>query len=260
MDKTLEVTEFSRHLSDLVPNPWQGARIIQELIEKLRKEGLSNNDIYDRRASLAFWLRKHVERQVETQAERIFCEKLHSDKLRFDLEIGGANYDVRNCYEIQVHPNDRLLAKPYGNHLQLNLFEPLYEGHFDSDLEKKFAYYLDEQEALRWWHRVAARQQGEYYLQGWKEQRVYPDFVGTVAKGEKKQRILIFDTKGNFLEGSRDSKYKRRLLKILEGAFNAAGTMNVSEGTVFSGLFDLVFEDYANTGFAEITPRLTDGL
>ena len=65
----------------------------------------------------------------------------------------------------------------YGEPMQLTLFEKVFEQQFDSELEKKFAYYLDEEKALRWWHRVAARQRGGYYLQGWKRGRIYPDFV-----------------------------------------------------------------------------------
>ena len=106
---------------------------------------------------------------MENQAEQVFCEKLNQGEIRFDLETGQPNFRMFEHYEIQVRSNDRPLLKRYGEPLQLNLFEPIFEQHFDSDLEKKFAYYLDEQQALRWWHRVAVRQQGEYYVQGWKQ-------------------------------------------------------------------------------------------
>lgn len=44
------------------------------------------------------------------------------------------------------------------------MFEPIYESQFDSDLERDFARYLDEQRALQWWHRIASRQQGTFRL------------------------------------------------------------------------------------------------
>ena len=113
--------------------------------------------------------------EVEKQAERVFRNKLDYGEIRFDLETQAPNYRMVNSYEIQVAADDKPLAQ-YGNPVQLTLFEPVFEQQFDSELEKKFAYYLDEEKALRWWHRVAARQRGAYYLQGWKRGRIYPRF------------------------------------------------------------------------------------
>ena len=65
---------------------------------------------------------------------------------------------------------------------KLSLFEPVFDREFDSDLERNFARYLDEQKALRWWHRVAVRQRGDYYLRGWKQERIWPDFVAMAGE------------------------------------------------------------------------------
>lgn len=123
-------------------------------------------------------------------------------------------------------------------------------------MEKKFAYYLDEERALRWWYRVAARQRGEYYLQGWKQGRIYPDFVAMTNEVAGATRVLIFDTKGEHLGGNLDTEYKRKVLETLEGAFNAAGTMVVHDSSRWKGIFQLVFNDQE---FLEITARLNDG-
>ena len=53
IDKTVRVSDFTRHLSDTVPNLWHTARIARELIEGLERDGASEEDIYDRRAYLA---------------------------------------------------------------------------------------------------------------------------------------------------------------------------------------------------------------
>ena len=118
----------------------------------------------------------------------------------------------------------------YSQNLQLSLFEQMFEQHFDSELERKFAYYLDEERALQWWHRVAARQQGEYYLQGWKQQRIYPDFVAMAHAVGGTTRVLVFDTKGEHLAGNLDTAYKEKVLKTLEGVFNNAGKMTMRDG------------------------------
>ena len=162
-------------------------------------------------------------------------------------------------YEIHVGDDDRLLTRKSYEPIQLSLFEPVFVSQFNK-LENSFARYLDEQKALKWWHRVAARQKGEYYLQGWKQGRIYPDFVALASRGDDERRVLIFDTKGEHLSGNQDTEYKKKVLETLEGAFNAAGTIKLIEGTTVTGVFQLVFEKHLETNFAEITPRLADEL
>ena len=172
IDKTVKVSDFARRLSDILPNPWHAARIAQDLSERLKADGETEAAIYDRHSYLAHLLREHVKGEVEKQAEQVFRNKLNEGDIRFDLETGQPNFRMVDSYKIQVRSDDRRLEKRYGEPVQLSLFEPVFEQHFDTELEKKFAYYLDEQKAVQWWHRVAVRQQGEYYLQGWKQGRI----------------------------------------------------------------------------------------
>ena len=237
IDKTVKVSHFTRHLSDILPNPWQAARIADQLIKHLKATGDTDADIYDQRAYLAHLLREHVKNEVETQAEQVFHEKLGQGEIRFDLEVGQPNFRMKHHYEIQVSSDDRPLLRNY-EPVQLTLFEPVFEREFDSELEKKFACYLDEQRAVQWWHRVAVRQQGEYYLQGWKQSRIYPDFVAMANE----ERLLIFETKGEHLLGNPDTEYKRKVLKALEGAFNDVGTMRLGESP--NSIFRLVFSEH----------------
>ena len=246
IDKTVKVSHFTRHLSDILPNPWHAARIVGQLIEDQKQDGKTDADIYDRRAYLAHLLREHVKNEVERQAEQVFHEKLRQGEIRFDLEVGQPNFRMKHHYEIQVSANDRPLLRNY-ERVQLTLFEPVFERDFDSELEKKFACYLDEQRAVQWWHRVAVRQQGEYYLQGWKQGRIYPDFVAMASE----TRLLIFETKGEHLIGNPDTEYKRRVLKALEGAFNAVGTVTLGEAP--GSIFQLVFSEHE---FSEIGAQL----
>ena len=183
---------------------------------------------------------------MEVQAEQVFHEKLRQGEIRFDLEVGQPNFRMKHHYEIQVSSGDRTLERNY-EPVQLSLFEPVFERYFSNELEKKFACYLDEQRAVQWWHRVAARQQDEYYLQGWKQGRIYPDFVAMANE----TRLLIFETKGEHLIGNPDTEYKRRVLKALEGAFNAVGTMRLRDGS--KSIFQLVFSEHE---FSQITARL----
>ena len=252
IDKTVNVSDFARRLSDIMPNLWQAARIAEQMTENLKQNGETEADIYDRRSYLAHVLREHVKSEVEKQAEQVFRRKLDQDEIRFDLETREPNYRMVDSYKIQVHSSDRQLER-YGEPVQLTLFEKVFEQQFDSELEKNFAYYLDEERALQWWHRVAARQRGEYYLQGWKQGRIYPDFVAMTNEIAGVTRVLIFDTKGEHLAGNLDTEYKQKVLETLEGAFNTAGRMVVRDGPKRKGIFQLVFSEQE---FLEISARL----
>ena len=252
IEKKISISDFARRLSDIMPNLWQAARIAQQMYERLRADDETEEAIYDQRSYLAHVLREHVKSEVEKQAEQVFRRKLEHGEIRFDLETQEPNYQMVDSYEIQVHSNDRQLER-YSNAVQLSLFEKVFEQQFDSELEKKFAYYLDEELALQWWHRVAARQRGEYYLQGWKRGRIYPDFVAMANEIGGVTHVLIFDTKGEHLAGNLDTEYKRKVLETLEGAFNSAGRMVVSDGPRRKGIFQLVFSEQ---DFLEIPPRL----
>ena len=161
VDKSFKLAWYARRLSDIVPNPWQAARIVQDMERRLREENMKDEDIYDNRSVLADQLRQHVERKAEEMAEQAFKEKLTRGSIKFSLEAGSPKYQMAKQYEIQTPEDAGIMAGDDGRQLRFSLFEPIYMEHFDSKLEQKFARYLDAQKALRWWHRVAARQRVE---------------------------------------------------------------------------------------------------
>lgn len=246
INKTIQVEWFARRLSDVVPNPFQAARIVLQLMERLRVAGEDDEDIYDKRSYLSNALREHVTRIVEKQAEQVFRNKLQRGEIRFDLKAGQPNFRMVESYEVPATDNEGLLARKDGRTVQISLFEPVYAQQFDSELERKFARYLDEQKALKWWHRVAVRQRGEYYLRGWKQERIWPDFVAMGGEVDGKPHVLVFETKGEHLRGNPDTDYKQQVLETLQDTFNekivAAGTMTVRKGPA-KGTFQLVFNE-----------------
>ena len=253
IEKKISIADFARRLSDIMPNLWQAARVAEQMYERLRADGETEEVIYDKRSYLVHVLREHVKSEIEKQSEQIFRGKLDQGEIRFDLETRESNYQIVDSYEIQIHPDDRPFIRRNFEPIQLSLFEPVFERQFDSELKKKFAYYLDEEFALQWWHRVAARQRGEYYLQGWKRRRIYPDFVAMANEIGGVTHVMIFHTKGEHLAGNLDTEYKRKVLETLEGAFNTTGRMVVSDGPRQKGIFQLVFSEQ---NFLEISARL----
>lgn len=240
VDRTLKLSWFARRLSDVIPNPWQASRIAKSLLSNLTESGESDDAIHGRRSWLIHALRKHVSDRVDNLAQAVFMKKLGQKEIRFDLNPGRPSFRMAGCYEIPVPDDAGLMTGNDGLALQLSLFEPIYTHQFDSGLERKFARYLDEQKALQWWHRIAARQGGDYYLKGWKQNRIWPDFVAIGGNEGGRQHLLVYETKGEHLAGS-DTDYKKHVLDALKGAFDC-GSMTVREGPA-KGIFKLVFDE-----------------
>ena len=254
IDKTAQMAWYARRISDVMPNPFQASRVAGELVQRMRDAGRDDAAIYGQRTALARQLREHVVKALDQQAEQVFRARLGSGEIRFDLETSDHNHLVAKSYEIPIADTDVQLQR-YGQSVQLSLFEPVFERHYN-ELERRFAFYLDEQKALQWWHRVAVRQRGDYYLQGWRRNRVWPDFVAMAGAARGKPSVLVFETKGEHLQGNDDTDYKERLFAALEETFNA-GKMTVHDGPA-KGVFRLVFD---KEGFpdAETALALTSG-
>lgn len=253
IDKSVQISWFARRLSDIVPNPWQASRLAKQMIYLYPIANGKDRDeiIYDRRSDLSQELRKQVSKELNKRAQEIFISKLQKKEIRFDLETGQPNYRLIDSYEIPISPDEPILQRRYGQSLQLSLFEPVFARDFDSNLERKFARYLDEQKALLWWHRVAKNQKEDYYLYGWKQGTIYPDFIAMAGDKEGKLSILVYETKGAHMSGSVDTDYKRLVLETLEEAFNY-GTMTVRTGPA-KGAFRMVFsEEEFSSALAEL--------
>jgi type III restriction enzyme len=116
------------------------------------------------------------------------------------------------------HPLNALkLSRKTGDPVERSLFAPAYKHDFNGD-EEDFACYLDEQAALKWWHRNVAKS-GQYFVQGWRKNRVYPDFIFAVARNDNSQKIVVIETKGDQLEGNLDTEYKRKLLQLVNDSY-----------------------------------------
>ena len=246
VDTTITLEWFTRQIRDLVPNPWQGARIAGELIAGLRERDLDDDAIYEQRRLEALRLHGHVTSEVERLAERVFRDKLRAGDIRFDLEVGQPNFRVPTTVDRRIAPDDAPLSS-HGQPVQKSLFDLAPQRDYN-ELERKFALYLDANEAIQWWHRVAVRQQHEYYLRGWKPDRIWPDFVAMSGDSSSDAELLIVETKGKFLENP-DTSYKEKVLATLEQRFNEGptecGAVTVADGPA-KGQFRIVFgeEDF----------------
>jgi type III restriction enzyme len=241
----LEVSFFVRRLNDVIPNPWQAARIVKATLQVYREQGTDEDTLFANRLYLSEVLKNKLRTHIETLTQTVFQQKLDNNKIRFSLETDvELNFELEKMIEVNISKDAKRLTRSDASPVQLNLFNPVYEAEFNN-LEKDFALYLDKKDAIQWWHRIAARQ--GYFLQGWRRDRVYPDFIACV-QGDKKgqQRLLIFETKGQHLEGNSDTTYKQELIQTLETAYKNAteyGTMEVTGPNDKPMSFRMLLED-----------------
>ncbi|MCY3574533.1 MAG: DEAD/DEAH box helicase family protein [Chloroflexi bacterium] len=230
IDKTLRIAWFARRLSDIVPNPWQAAEFAQGMIKLLRQNGLSDEEMFDGRAKFVDQLRSHLRDERDRLCKAIYEKKLATGQIKFDF-FTEPNFAFREHEPFRWQKGDHTLEKPGGLPIQLSLFERVYESQFDSKLEKDFAYHLEKQ-PIKWWHRVKR----EYYVIGWRNEKIYPDFV-TFAD----RHFGLFETKGAHLRNA-DTEYKRQVFELLQGHFNsAARQIRVRQRTPQQGQFEIVY-------------------
>ena len=153
--------------------------------------------------------------EIHVHNERVFCELLASGGLSFRLEGNGLNWELveKLAFEVSIPPDYQITHKGNGQPVEKSMFEQIWSRHFNG-LEKDVALYIDDVKAVRWWHRIAV--QADWYLDGWKKKRVFPDFLVALeeVKG-KPTRLVVVETKGLHLQND-DTEYKRRLFEVLE--------------------------------------------
>jgi type III restriction enzyme len=233
-----------RQLLEVVPNPWQGLRILDEVLEKLRSKGLSDLQIYSLRLDLLLSIKNDLKKQINSMAEQIFRAKLANGDIALKLAASRdskLNWALAETLEVEVSDHDRPLRRKNGQPLEKSLFETVYQREFNN-LEKRSAWYLDEHEMVHWWHRLAVNRRA-WSLQGWQRHRVYPDLLACVHAHEDGQyRFSVLETKGEHLKGNDDTEYKRRLFELLTQHMNTA--QSVGELTLDGEMrFEMLLED-----------------
>jgi type III restriction enzyme len=215
-DPAIDVPAMVRLLLDVVPNPWQGARIVGEALTALRARGLSENRIFTNRLFLVKAIKENVRTQINDASEAAFRRMLADGDLSFQLVSSGdpaLNWELAQTLELEITDEDRVLLRKNGASLEKSFLEPIYQKQVN-ELEREVAWYLDGDKAVKWWHRIAVKQ--DWHLQGWQRGRIYPDFLACLHdNGDGTMQFRVLETKGLHLKGNEDTAYKERLFELL---------------------------------------------
>jgi type III restriction enzyme len=212
----LDFPALVRLLLDVIPNPWQGARVLNETLTELRRRKLSEKRIFANRLFLVKAIRDDLKEQVGKATELEFRRMLSVNELSFRLEASNdpiLNWELAETLELDLTDEDKVLLHKNGEPLEKSLFTPVYQRQVNG-LEKDVAWYLDGDKAVHWWHRIAVHQ--DWHLQGWQRSRIYPDFLACLHEtGDGKVCFTVLETKGLHLKGNDDTVYKQRLFDLL---------------------------------------------
>jgi type III restriction enzyme len=233
IEASLDRPSLIRRMLDVVPNPWQGARILDATLAELRKR-VDEKTIVNSRLTLVDRMARDLQQQLEVATESIFRAKVKSGEIVFKLlaaPLDQLNFQFHEFFKIHVTSGDDKapLLHDIGTPLERSLYETAFKKHVNG-FEKDVALYLDGKDAVTWWWRIAARR--DWGLQGWMKNKVYPDFLIHLDAEKDVARFLVLETKGKHLEGSEDTEFKGKFFKLLEEAY----TKGVEAGEV--DLFD----------------------
>lgn len=243
--RVLDRAQVVRALSDLAPNPWHVWAWVDAVVAQLLARGYAEAALARSSASLIERLRVDLEKARDGLAEEAFARLLAEGRIEFRLRADALDYALPESAELQSSGVPQWLVRPDdGQPVQKSLLTPTVRTPDLNEFELRVAGYLDQQAAVRWWHRNVAKSQAG--LQGWRRHKVYPDFVFGLQTGEHVQRVVLLETKGLHLQGE-DTAYKQRLLQRLTAAFadergTRIGSLELEAHNAQRVVCDLVFD------------------
>ena len=240
---------MTRQILDIVPNPWIAFDIGKKVVESLLKQH-DEKTVADNLVFIIEELRKHLAKERDRFSEQIFRELIDKKVLWFFLLSDKGGYKLPT--NIRVKRNSKPLWRNDYTPVQRSLFDFVPEEEFN-ELEKSVALYLDEQERLLWWYRNLSKQ--DYYVQGWKKYKIYPDFIFSDVNEQNQDdynKVYVIETKGLHLKNE-DTDYKKNVFDFCNklGHQKDWQELNLEFGTNRIE-FQVIFEDEWKTRINEI--------
>lgn len=208
-----------RLISDVVFNPWVARDVVGKLLAALRTNGFDDAKLGALSGLIVDTLRQWLIKERDTMAEALFRADVAAGRIQFRLRTDGANWKMPHELQTEHPENAPQLPGKTGGPLESSLFAPVYSADFTSQDERDIAVYLDAEKALSWWHRNVARA-GQFFVQGWRKDKVYPDLIFALRRDDGSDRLVVLEMKGDHLAGNDDTKYKTELLSLVSEAYS----------------------------------------
>ncbi|MGH0343914.1 DEAD/DEAH box helicase [Sinorhizobium meliloti] len=241
LSNRIDRPDLARRLLGIVPNPWIAIGLVDQALTALRARNVDEGLIARGRLDLIADMRVELARKVDAAARAIFDRKLADGTIAFRLRGNKLDWEMPATLEVLFRSRaDKWLTDDDGDKLGRTLFvDGIKQGELNT-FEEPVALYLDGKDAVAWWWRLTAR--GAWGLQGWRRNRVYPDFLLRLAgDGE---RLLVLETKGKQLDND-DTQFKRELMEALQNAYQrpVAGEVELFDDSPESVRFMMLMQE-----------------
>lgn len=145
-----------------------------------------------------FRLRERIQEEIQKIIDAYAKENFDRLLEKGEINTSSAFYS----------PEEKILiSRLSSEHFQKHLFERA--GYMNGE-ETEFAMRVDVLENIEWWYRN--REKADFYLQGWRSGKFYPDFIIKTKSG----KYILAEYKGEDRLSNDDTNYKEELGKLWE--------------------------------------------
>lgn len=166
-------------------------------------------------------LNGHIAAELDRATEKAFNALFDDGMILFYLQCAECRFEMPDSIRVEriVDGRSNSLIHDDGSLADKSLFD-FAEHHSLNDLERQVALVLDRDEDILWWYRNKVGGEN-FWIQGHKRHRIYPDFVAQgTHEGRPQHRVFVLESKGEHLTGNPDTAYKRNIAQFYERAGN----------------------------------------
>lgn len=202
----ISLSYITGRFGEVIENAFLARKKAVEFIDILKTEiGVENLSNYF--SFITALLTKHLEKYKHFREEQIFKEALNKGVIKLAI-TNDKNSGFR------VPENDVITTTNSPNLYNLNLYDDVEVSTLNS-LEKKVIDVLEKQETTLYWFRNKVAKNW-YAIQGWRENKIRPDFVVAKKKDNDKIEIVyLIESKGEHLLGNNDTTYKNQVFETM---------------------------------------------
>lgn len=197
-------TFITRRITDVIPNPF----LAMEITKKLEKSFSKNLETLHKHngfiaSEFTKFLREYGKNAEQTIFQSMIDNKSMSLIVSSDDEIGFSL------------PQRDFVSSNAVNMYSKSLYEDVDILSMNS-LESNVARLLEANPKVLWWTRNKASKKDWYSVQGWRKDKVRPDFIVARKNDQDKLEIVyVMESKGQHLIGNEDSEYKIGLFELI---------------------------------------------
>jgi type III restriction enzyme len=197
---------LTQRYAEIVENAFLARKLAEVHLAALKKH-LDQNELSKKFGYITAYLCKRLEDSKVNRENALFQDYLKAKKL-----VLAVSRDEETGFT--VPETETISAGRFPNPYRYYLFDDVDISAMNS-LEQKVGQLLDKQEKIIWWFRNKVNRQW-YSIQGWRENKIRPDFVAAKKKNDGKlELVYILESKGAHLLETPDTRYKREVFELM---------------------------------------------